>query len=96
MLEEIITKVGVVAAIALPLWNIPLIKRIIKRKSSRDLSLWWVLGVWGCLLLMLPSGLITDDIVWKTFNIANFFLFSFVAVVAVKYRKGLINEQQQS
>ncbi len=80
-----LTQVALVAAIILPLWNIPLIVRMIKRKSSKDISLYWVLGVWGCLLAMLPAGLKSSDIVWKTFNIVNFVFFTSVMIVAVLF-----------
>ncbi len=79
-------KLGLIAAIILPLWNIPLILRIIKRKSSADISLAWTLGVWGCMLCMFPSGVQSSDIVWKAFNIVNFILFSFVVFFVVFYR----------
>jgi len=79
-------KIGVVAAVVLPLWNIPLIVRIIKRNSSRDISLWWALGVWFCFLLMAPSGFRSPDIVWRTFNIANMILFTAVVLVILRYR----------
>lgn len=81
-------KIALIAAIVLPLWNIPLIIRVIKRKSSKDIGLYWALGVWACLLLMAPSGFVSSDIVWRTFNIINLILFSAVAVVMLIYRKG--------
>ncbi len=81
-----IKTIGLVAAIILPLWNIPLIIRIIKRKSSEDISIAWVLGVWFCLLAMFPSGILSEDIVWKAFNIANMLLFSCVVVIVLFYR----------
>lgn len=81
-------KIALVAAIILPLWNIPLIIRITKRKSSRDISIHWVLGVWICLALMAPSGFVSKDIVWRVFNIMNFILFSFVVISVLAYRKG--------
>jgi|GEM_PF-175710 len=84
-----IEKIGLVAAIALPLWNIPLIIRIIQRKSSKDISMSWALGVWTCLLLMAPSGFVSKDIVWRVFNVLNFFLFSGVMVFVLIYRKGV-------
>ena len=87
MTKEFVDILGLVAAIILPLWNIPLILRIIQRKSSADISLWWVMGVWTCLVLMAPSGLQSKDIVWRTFNITNIILFSAVAVTALIYRK---------
>lgn len=84
-MPEVIEKVGFVAAISVPLFNIPLIIRICKRKSSDDISLTWALGVWTCFILMLPSGLMTDDPVWKAFNIANITFFSVVVFVTIKY-----------
>lgn len=87
MPKDFIDMLGLVAAVVLPLWNIPLIVRIIRRKSSRDISLWWALGVWTCLLLMAPSGFRSSDIVWRTFNIVNVILFSAVVLAAVLYRR---------
>lgn len=78
---------GLIAAVTVPIFNIPLIVRIIKRRSSEDISLTWVLGVWVCFVLMLPSGLMTEDLVWKAFNIANIVFFTVVMVVTVKYHK---------
>jgi len=82
----VLTKIAFVAAIVLPLWNIPLIARIVRRKSSEDISLLWAFGVWGCLLLMFPASLRSTDIVWKAFNISNLILFSAVVFAAVFYR----------
>ena len=78
---------GLVAAVILPFFNIPLIARIIKRRSSEDISLCWALGVWVCILLMAPSALTSEDIVWRTFNYFNVTLFTFVVFVTIKYRK---------
>ena len=88
MEKDLIDIVGVVAAVGLPMFNIPLVMKIIQRKSSRDLSMSWVVGVWVCLLLMLPAGVRTEDIVLKAFSIVNIALFSVVLVVAFKYRTG--------
>lgn len=79
--------IGVIAATVLPLWNIPLIVRIIQRKSSEDISMHWAFGVWTCFLLMAPSGFISQDIVWRVFNIVNFILFTGVVVTVWVYRK---------
>ncbi len=80
-------KIALIAAIILPLWNIPLIVRIIRRKSSEDISIFWALGVWTCFALMAPSGFVSSDTVWRTFNIVNFILFSAVVIVVLVYRK---------
>ncbi|NLE65523.1 MAG: hypothetical protein GX606_06375 [Elusimicrobia bacterium] len=79
---------ALIASIVMPLWNIPLILRIIRRRSSEDLSLAWFLGVWGCMLVMLPWGLVTTDKVLKVFSIVNLTLFSVVGIVMFKYRNG--------
>lgn len=82
-----IKTIGLIAAIILPFWNIPLIIRIIKRKSSEDISLFWASGVWICFVLMFPSAIISTDIVWKVFNIVNFVLFSAVTIIVWLFRK---------
>ena len=86
-MDDLIKTVGLVASVILPFWNIPLIVRIIRRKSSEDVSLYWVCGVWICFLFMFPSGLTSEDIVWKTFNIVNFILFTGVMITVLIFRK---------
>lgn len=81
-------KIALIAAVILPLWNIPLITRIIKRKSSKDISIFWAIGVWICLVLMAPSAFISKDLVWRVFNVINFILFSIVVIFVLAYRKG--------
>lgn len=79
-------KIALIAALLVPLWNIPLIVRIIRRKSSKDISLMWAVGVWTCFILMAPSGFSSADPVWRVFNIANLILFTFVVIFVVAYR----------
>jgi uncharacterized protein with PQ loop repeat len=79
--------IALIAAIILPLWDIPLIVRVIKRKSSKDISISWALGIWICFLLMAPEGFRSPDIVWRVFNIVNLILFTAVVVVVLWYRK---------
>ena len=38
---------GLIAAVGMPLWNIPLILHIRRRRSSQDISLPWALGVFA-------------------------------------------------
>ena len=78
--------IAFIAAIALPLFNIPLIVRIIRRKSSDDMSVSWALGVWICFLLIAPEAFRSPDIVWRAFNIMNLILFTMVVVVVLRYR----------
>lgn len=79
--------IALIAAIILPLWNIPLIVRIIKRRSSKDISIPWALGVWICFLLMAPEAFRSPDIVWRTFNVMNLILFTAVVISVLIYRK---------
>ena len=78
---------GVIAATVLPLWNIPLMMRIAQRKSSKDVSLWWAAGVWVCLVLMFPSGVVSPDKVFRTFTMVNMGLFTAVLVQVLRYRR---------
>jgi len=80
-------EIALLAAIVLPVWNIPLIVRIVKRKSSEDISLYWVWGVWGCFVLMAPQAFISADLVWKVFNIVNLSVFTLVVIFVLAYRK---------
>ena len=91
----LIDKVALVAGIILPFFNIPLIVRIIKRKSSNDISLIWALGVWICILLMAPSGFKSDDIVWRVFNYMNVALFTLVMIFVVKYRRSVAVKKEE-
>ena len=77
---------GLVAALTLPLWNIPLILKISRRKSSKDFSLWWAFGVWVTLVLMLPSALVSQDFVFKAFNVANLAIFTVVVIQILRHR----------
>ncbi len=79
--------IGLIAAIVLPLWNIPLIYKIRKRRSSADISLHWAVGVWVCLLFMFPSAVLSKDVVFKTFSITNIILFTVVMADVVRFRK---------
>lgn len=74
------------ASIAMPFFNIPLVIRIWKRRSSEDISLIWAWGVYACMLLMLPYGLQSDDIVLKSFSLANISLFSIVVAITIWFR----------
>ena len=81
-----IEKVGILGSVALPLFNIPLIAHIIKRKSSDDLSLFWAIGVWVCIVLMTPQALRSSDMAFKIFGILNIIFFSVVVFFILKYR----------
>ena len=86
MPAEWIEKIGLVSGVALPLFNIPLILRILKRKSAADLSVSWAVGVWICILLMTPQAVRSSDPAFRLFGIINAVFFSVVTFLVVKYR----------
>jgi uncharacterized protein with PQ loop repeat len=77
--------ISLIAGVILPFWNIPLIVRVVKRRSSNDISLWWGVGVWTSLALMLPHGLMTEEIVLRWFTISNFTLFTITFIIILMY-----------
>jgi hypothetical protein len=83
-----IQSLGIIGAVLMPLWNIPLILKIQQRRSSKDISLAWVLGVWACMMIMLPSGLVSADRPYRLFTICNASLFSAVVVQVLRFRRG--------
>jgi len=83
----VIEIVALVAAVILPLWNLPLIFHIMKRKSSQDVSLSWAIGVWVCFVLMAPAALMSEDMVWRVFNVMNLILFTGVTATVLIYRR---------
>jgi uncharacterized protein with PQ loop repeat len=78
---------GLMAAVAMPFWNIPLIIKIEQRKSSKDISLSWAIGVMVCILLLLPSALTSPDLIFKVFGVVNTVFFGAVVVQVVRYRE---------
>jgi len=80
-----IQTLGMASAVAMPFFDIPLIWRIIKRKSSEDISLIWTFGIWVCILGMFPSSWISPDPILKVFEVVNVVLFTAVVVAVVWY-----------
>ena len=78
--------IGIVAGVTLPLFNIPLIFRVVKRKSAEDFSISWAVGVWICILLMTPQALRSQDLAFRAYGIVNIIFFSAVAFLVLKYR----------
>ena len=85
-MSDLIEKLGIVSGVVMPLFNIPLILRIIQRKSSGDISLSWALGVWTCILLMTPQALRSHDTAFRSFGVVNLVFFSAVTFFVLKYR----------
>ncbi len=85
-MEDVSRIIGAAAGAAMPLFNIPLMVRIYRRRSADDISLAWLFGVWGCMLLMVPSSLTTPDFVLKIFGICNVVFFAGVVGVVVYFR----------
>ncbi len=68
--------VGIASGILMPLFNLPLMLRVIRRRSSEDISLVWVVGVWICVMGLLPSSLQSPDPILFAFGVVNAVLFS--------------------
>lgn len=71
-----IQTLGMVSGIMMPLFNLPLMLRVIRRRSSQDISLVWVIGVWFCVMGLLPSSLQSLDPILFAFGVVNALLFS--------------------
>lgn len=84
--NSIWTNIGLTVGLILPFFNLAQIWRMFKCKSSHDISIVWCIGVWVCIMLMLPSALISEDTVYRTFSIANVAFFSALVGTAVYYR----------
>ena len=87
-MEAILKTIGFWAGVMLPLWDIPLIVHVIKRKSSQDISLIWAVGIWITSVMMAPSAFMKNDVLAIGFNIMNVLMLTGVMVVTIKYRKG--------
>ncbi|MBN1587542.1 MAG: hypothetical protein JW937_08990 [Candidatus Omnitrophica bacterium] len=81
---------GLISAVALPLFNIPLVIKIQARKSSKDISMTWAWGVYVCLWGMLPAGLMSEDFVFRAFAIVNIVFFTGVMVQVMRFRNGSV------
>ena len=77
---------GLIGAVILPLLNIPLILKIGGRRSAKDISLMWTVGVFFCLLLMLPSALVSVDHVFTVSAVMNVVCFGGVVIQVIRYR----------
>jgi hypothetical protein len=91
-----IQKLGLFCAIILPFFDIPLIVRIARRKSSEDISLIWTFGIWACSLGMLPSSLMSSDHILMVFAIVNTVLFTAVVIVVVMYHPSFHRQKGRS
>ena len=86
-MENWVQKIGTISAVALPLFNIPLILKLLKCKRSDNYSITWAVGVWACIVLMTPQALHSTDMTFRVFGIMNILFFSVVAFLIVKYRR---------
>lgn len=85
-MEDMLRVVGAFAGAFMPVFNISMILKIVKRRSSKDISLVWCTGVWVCILLMTPASMMTDDITLKAFGISNLIFFTIVFACVWRYR----------
>jgi Cu/Ag efflux pump CusA len=86
---RLIQVIGMLSGMLMPIFNIPLILRIVRRRSSGDISLVWVIGVWSCVIAMLPSSLHSPDPVLAVFGIVNAVFFSAVFFTVLYFHPAL-------
>ena len=84
---------GMVSGVLMPFFNIPLILRVVKRQSSEDISLTWVIGVWVCVVGMVPASIVSTDVVLRTYGIINAVFFTGV-LVAVLYFHPIVRRRR--
>jgi uncharacterized protein with PQ loop repeat len=76
-------QLGMFSAIVMPLFNIPQIITVLRRKSAEGISLLWVTGIELCILGILPSSLLSPDPILRAYGIVNtvFFTATFATVL---------------
>lgn len=84
---SVIQILAMLSSVALPFFNIPLIIRIFKRRSSKDLSLIWAIGVWTCMVGMTPGALQSSDFIFTLFSLCNLFFFTGVLILVLWFRR---------
>ena len=85
-LASLVKFCGFIAVVVLPLFNLPLIFTIWSRRSSKDISMCWALGVFLGFVLMLPSGITSTDFVFRLQSISNVVFFGAVLIFVIRYR----------
>jgi hypothetical protein len=90
-MESVAQTLGVLSGVLMPFFNIPLILRIVKRRSSEDISLAWVIGVWACVVGMVPASIASSDVVLYTFGLVNVVFFSGVLFAVLYFHPSVRN-----
>jgi hypothetical protein len=76
---------ALISAVVMPIFNIPLIWRVMRRKSADDISAIWVIGVWVCTMGLTPTYLRSPDRILNIFGIINGICFTGVFVAVLYY-----------
>lgn len=84
-MDSLAQTLGMLSGILMPFFNIPLILRIVKRGSSEDISLAWVIGVWVCVVGMAPASFQSTDMVLYFFGLVNVIFFTGVLAAVLYY-----------
>ena len=80
---------AMLSGILMPFFNIPLMMRIIQRRSSKDISLVWVVGVWFCVMGMVPHSLQSTEPVLLAFGVVNGVFFTGVLVSVLYFHPAI-------
>ena len=87
--QTMIQTLAMFSGILMPFSNIPLIIRIVRRRSSQDISLLWVVGVWFCVIAMLPHSLQSPEPVLLAFGVVNALFFTGVLVTVLYFHPSI-------
>jgi hypothetical protein len=87
---------GVVSGVLMPFFNIPLILRIARRRSSADISVAWVVGVWFCIVGMVPASLQSSDVVLYAFGLVNVVFFTGVLIAVLYFHPAMIKRPSRA
>lgn len=95
-MESSFQTLGVVSGVLMPFFNIPLILRIARRRSSEDISVAWVVGVWLCIVGMVPASLQSPDVVLYAFGIVNVVFFTGVLIAVLYFHPAIVKRPRRS
>ena len=95
-MESSFQTLGVVSGVLMPFFNIPLIVRIARRRSSEDISVAWVVGVWLCIVGMVPASLQSSDVVLYAFGIVNVVFFTGVLIAVLYFHPAIVKRRRRS
>lgn len=82
-------ELGYICSMIVPVFHIPLIMKLVRKKSSQEWSLLSVIGFWIATLGIQPWALMTDDRALTILNTLSLMFISVELVLVIKYRRNV-------